>query len=300
MPYPKLWVRKRQASAKKGTDGKIWVMSASGEPMIHNLPDRDRLSVLAAVIMLAFSLSHFVDVPVWEPGIQLPGFYLSVRISVQTVVLALVAALTAAGADWLFHVHPALQGRSSAPYWLLPSLTTFGIGVLLMELPFNPVWWASLFMAGIVLMLVLVGEYISIDTQDVRQPFAAAILTAVAFALYLVLVVGLHLAELRLVYLMPWVFLATWLVSVRALHLRLQGEWAVYEAAVIAFIVAQFVAALIYWPLSPLTFGLLLLGPAYALNSLFFGLIEERPLRQLLIEPAIALLLAIGAAVWTR
>jgi hypothetical protein len=112
--------------------------------------------------------------------------------------------------------------------------------------------------------------------------------------------VGLHLAELRLIFLMPAVFFATWLVSVRTLHLRLQGEWVVYEAAIIAFIVAQFVAAIIYWPLSPITFSLLLLGPAYALNSLFIGLIEERPLRQLLQEPLIALVLILGVAIWTR
>jgi len=275
-------------------------MSAAGETIIRNTPDRDRLSVLAAVILLAFSLSHFMEAPVWEPGLQLPGFFLSVRISTQTIVLALVAALTAAGADWLFHDHPALQGRSTAPYWILPSLTTFGIGVVLMELPYSPVWWAGLFLAGIILVLVLVGEYISIDTQDTRQPLAAAILTAVAFALYLVLLVGLYLAELRLFFLMPVVFVATWLVSVRTLHLRLHGEWAIYEAAVIAFIVTQFVAGLIYWPLSPISFGLLLFGPAYALNSLFIGLIEERPLRQLLVEPSLALLFAVGAAIWTR
>ncbi len=264
------------------------------------MPDRDRLSVLAAVILLAFSLSHYVEAPVWEPSLQLPGFFLSISISAQTIVLVLVAALTAAGADWLFHDHPALQGRSAAPYWLLPSLTTFVIGVLLMELPYSPIWWAGLFLAGIVLVLVLVGEYISIDTQDSRQPFAAAILTAVAFALYLVLLVGLYLAELRLVFLMPGVFISTWLVSVRTLHLRLHGEWAIYEAAVIAFIVAQFVAGLIYWPLSPISFGLLLLGPAYALNSLFIGLIEGRSWRLLLVEPGLALLFAIGAAVWTH
>jgi hypothetical protein len=264
----------------------------------RNLPDRDRLSVLIAVILLSFSLTHFVEVPAWEPEIQLPGFYLSIIVSIQNVVLILVSGLTAAGADWLFHDHPALQGRSTIPYWLLPSLTVFGIGLPLMQLPLGLIWWGWLMMGGIVLTFVLVGEYISIDTGDIRQPLAAAVLTAVAFALFLLLAIGFHIAELRLFFLMPGVFIGTWLVSVRSLHLRLHGEWAVYESAIIAFVVTQFSAGIIYWPLPPVTFGILLLGPTYALNSLFIGLIEERPLKNLLVEPAVALAVAIGVALW--
>ena len=266
----------------------------------HHLPDRDRLSVLTAMILLAFSLTHFIKIPVFEPAIQLPGFYLAVRISIQNIVLLLVAGLTAAGADWLFHDHPALKGRSAAPYWLLPSLTVFGIGLSLFQLPFGTLWWISLLLGGMVFGLVLLGEYISIDSLDIRQPFAAVILTAVSFALYLVLAVGLHLMELRLFILVPAMFVGTWLVSLRSLHLRLNGEWVVYEAGVIAFLVTQIGAALIYWPLSPLTFGLVLLGPTYALNGFFIGLIEERPIRQLIVEPLIALVLTVGAAFWTR
>src|SRR3990172_12178463 len=106
----------------------------------HHLPDRDRLSVLTAMILLAFSLTHFIKIPVFEPAIQLPGFYLAVRISIQNIVLLLVSGLTVAGADWLFHDHPALKGRSADPYWLLPSLTVFGIGLSLFQLPFGTLW----------------------------------------------------------------------------------------------------------------------------------------------------------------
>jgi hypothetical protein len=49
-----------------------------------------------------------------------------------------------------------------------------------------------------------------------------------------------------------------------------------------------------------LQFSLLLLGPAYALNSLMIGLIEEKPFRQLVVEPLIAILISLGIMIWIR
>ena len=266
--------------------------------VVRNVPDRDRLSVLVVVILLAFTLTQFIRFPLWEIAIDLPGFYLPIRVSIQVIVLTMVAALTAVGADWLFHDHPSLSERRTLPYWILPSLTSFGIGLLLIQLPFTLQWWLGLFTGGSVLALVIIGEYISIDSNDIRQPLAAAILISVSFALFFILTIGLHLSNLRLFFLVPAIFFSAWLVSLRSLHLRLHGEWVVYESAIIAIILSQYAAALIYWPLSPISFGLLLLGPAYALNSIFIGLIEEKPARQLILEPGIVLILTVGVTIW--
>ena len=96
-------------------------------------------------------------------------------------------------------------------------------------------------------------------------------------------------AGTRLFFILPALGVATWLVSVRAMNLRLHGEWVVYEAGIISLVVVQFAAAIHYWPLAPIRFGLILLGPAYALTSLFIGLIEEKSARKLVVEPVIAL-----------
>lgn len=147
-------------------------------------------------------------------------------------------------------------------------------------------------------MLVLVAEYISVDPEDVRQPPAAAGLTAVSFALYLALAVALRFNELRLFLILPALSLAVFLVSLRTLNLRLRGQWAFIPAGVVALITGQLVAALHYWPLSPVSYGLALLGPAYALTSLIAGLAEGDRLRESLIEPGVVLVLVWGAALW--
>jgi hypothetical protein len=61
-------------------------------------------------------------------------------------------------------------------------------------------------------------------------------------------------------------------------------------------VVGQIAAAFYYWPFAPITFGLVLLGPSYALISLFCNLIEEKPFRQVIYEPIISILIAWGAA----
>ena len=69
---------------------------------------------------------------------------------------------------------------------------------------------------------------------------------------------------------------------------------------IIAFVIGQITAAFNYWPLTPVTFGLVLLGPSYALISLFCNLIEQKPYRNVIAEPVISILIAWGAAVIIR
>ncbi|MGD8406692.1 MAG: hypothetical protein PVJ21_23750, partial [Anaerolineales bacterium] len=58
----------------------------------------------------------------------------------------------------------------------------------------------------------------------------------------------------------------------------------------------QIGAGLHYWPLSPVQFGLALLGPLYALSTLTGSLLEGVPLRRAVVEPLIAIGLAWGIA----
>lgn len=262
------------------------------------LPNPDRLSVLAAMILLAYALTRFIDLPAREIAVQLPGFYLAYQINVRTIVALLAAGLTATGADWMLQEHPALKNKGTFEHWLLPALTAWVIGLPLYQLPNGPLWWAGFLIGGILLMAVLVAEYITVDPDDVRQPAAAAGLTAVSFALFLALAIALRYAGIRLFLIVPALGLAAGLVSLRALHLRLHGRWAFIEAGIITLVTGQIAAALHYLPLAPVPFGLAILGPAYALTSLIANLADEEPLQQAIIEPGLVLAILLGTALW--
>jgi len=264
------------------------------------LPDADRLSVLAATILLAYALTNFVVLPSREFSIQLPGLFLSFEINIRTFVAILAGGLTASGADWILRDHPALGNRTTLQHWLLPALTAWVIGLPLFNLPPGWSWWVLFIAGGGVLMLVLVAEYIVVDPDDIRYSLGAAVLTAVSFAMFLILAIVLHSVGLRLIFLVPALGFACLLVSARTLHLRLNGQWLLPESLVIALVVGQIAAALHYWPLSPVAFGLAVLGPAYALTSFMTSLAQEHPVRQSLIEPGVVLSLAWVVAVWIR
>lgn len=262
------------------------------------LPDADRLSVLSATILLAYAASRFIDFPTQELGLQLPGFYLAIEININTVVAFLVAGLTAAGADIMLRDHPGLSEKQHIEHWLLPALTAWTLGIPLSQLPIGPQWMISFLVGGVLLMLVLVAEYVSVDPHDSRYMLASAGLTAVSYALFLILVIVLRSAELRLYVILPALALASGLVSLRTLHLRMKGWWMIMPTVAITLIVAGIIAALHYWPLSPVVYGLAILGPAYSLTSLVGALAEGQTLRHAILEPVVVLIAVWGTAIW--
>jgi hypothetical protein len=262
----------------------------------RNLPNIDHLSAVAAMIVLAYTLERFIHLPSWQVSKQLPGLYIELNINVNLITSILVGCMTAAGANWLMHEHPASAGQHTLVHAILPALTALVIGIPLAQVPVSLGWWLGMIGGAIILVLVMLAEFIAVDPQDLHLPLASAALSSVSFALFLILAGALRSAGTRLLYNVPILGFAIWLVSLRVMNLRLHGEWTIYESAIIAFIIAQITAAFNYWPLTPIAFGLLLLGPSYALISLFCNLIEGKHYGQFILEPLLSLLIAWGAA----
>jgi hypothetical protein len=263
----------------------------------QQLPDANRLSVLASTILLAYAVSPFISLPATELNLNLPGAVFSFRLNVGTLVSVLVAALAGVGTDWLLRSHPVIRGQSTLQHWLLPALTAWVIGVPLGSLEISPQWWAVFSLGGTLLILVFVAEYIVVDLSDARQVPATVGLTAVSFALYLILTIAVRAAGLRLYLLLPALVIPIALVTIRTLYLRLGGRWQIGWAIAIALIVGQVAAGLHYWPVTPLSYGLILLGPAYALTSMVGSIEEGRSWRSLWIEPVVMLIFLWALAV---
>ena len=264
------------------------------------LPDADRVGMLTSTVLLAFALTHLIRAPEFNIEIQLPGFFFLLPLNLPTAMTLLTAGLTATGMDWLLRDHPSLGGRSTYQWWLLPTLTTFVIGVPLSILPPGAAWWASFLIAGAFLFFVFVAEYIVVDPGAPYYAISMAGLTALSYTLFLVLAVALRYGAIRLYILAPALFLAAALASLRILHLRLTGRWEYAWSLGIAFVCVQLAAGLHYWPLSPIQFGLMLLGALYSLTSLAMNLGEDQPPRRALLEPAIVIGLCWGLAVFIQ
>ena len=260
------------------------------------LPDANRVGVLTATVLLAYALSRLIQTPEITVELQLPGFYFAYPLSLDTLLVIMASGLAATGMDWLLRSHPSLGKKNTIEHWLLPTLATFIIGILLTVLPPDNSWWGGFGIGGLLLVLVFLAEYIVVEPSSPNYAIATAGLTALSFAIYLILTTALRFSGVRLFLLAPALFIAAGLVSLRTLHLRTGQKWEFNWAFGIALICTQIGAGLHYWPVSPVQFGLALLGPLYALSTLTGNLLEGIPLRRAMIEPLIALGLSWGLA----
>jgi len=267
----------------------------------RSLPDPTRVSVLTAAVLLAFALTRVLNAPhLFSLLIPLGIFKLKLIFNLNIVIVLLAAGVTATGMDWLLRTHPALEKGETREHWLLPTLTVLVIGIALYTLPNTPIWWLGFGLCAAIFLVVALAEYVVVDPSDARYPLATAILTVIAFVIFLILAAALKAANARMVMMVPALFLAGGLAALRTLHLRLNERWEFAWAVGIGLVVAQLAAALHYLPLTPVRFGLALLAPLYALTVLAVSLAEGYPFRRAFLEPAVMLALFWGLAIWFR
>jgi hypothetical protein len=254
-----------------------------------NMPDANQLSVLVAVILLAYALTPFIKVPEQAFRLPLPGVMFEFTFNFPTLVSYLVAALAALGTDWLLRGRLDVERSQSFQHWILPALTAWLIGFPLRTLEIGIQWWAVFSLGGLLLIIVFIAEYIVIDFSDRYYAPASAALVAVSFAVFLFLCITMRASGLRLYIILPALAFSISLVSLRTLYLRMGGQWHFAWALLTGLVIGQFAVGFHYLPLNPLSYGLFMLGPAYALISLASQILEKQQVTWIWIEPAVML-----------
>lgn len=262
----------------------------------HFFPDANRLSVLAAIILFVLALTPFITLPPQAIQFSVFNIQFNLNFNIHTLVSLLVAAMAAVGSEWLVRSHPNLQDQTTFQHWLLPAFSAWVIDVPLSTIAVGPQWWIIFGFGGVFLVLIFVAEFISVDLSDSYHVPASAALSAVAFALFLVLAITVRGANLRLYVLIPALVISTFLVCIRTLYLRLSGKWAVGWGLAITLFIAQIAIGMHYLRLFPAAFGIILLGCLYALTSAAVAVEEDRPIRTAWIEPVTMLVIFLGLA----
>lgn len=264
------------------------------------MPNANRIGLLTSTVLLALALARLFPSSGFNIEVQFPGFLLAVPLNITSVMGILTAGLTATGMDWLLRGHPSLRNRNTFQWWLLPTLTTFVISVFISALPNNQLWWVNFILSGIFIFFVILAEYIVVDTDAPYYSLSVAGLTAISYTLFFVLSIALNASGIRLFILLPALFIASSLASLRILYLRMGGQWEFAWSLGISLVCVQLAAGLHYWPLTPVQFGLLLIGPLYGLINFSINIRENIPARRATLEPAVVLVLCWGLAIFLR
>jgi hypothetical protein len=265
------------------------------------LPNIDQISTISATILLAYTLERFFNFPNRELSTQLPGIYINITLNIQTLAALLIAGLTASGTNWLLQSHPTNKKKNTVEHWLLPAMTALVIAIPLFQVPQRLIWWIGFGAGGFLIIVIIIAEYISINPKDKRFSYATGTITSVAFVLFLIFATAMNYAEARLIWLFPALMLSGFLVSLRVFRLHIHDRWFLSESFIISLITTQIATALHYLPISPITFGLATLAPAYALTNLFINLKQtEEPTPVIIIESVVILNILWLVAFWIR
>jgi len=264
------------------------------------MPDANRIGLLTSTILLALALSRMVPPTGFNFEVQLPGFFFALPLKITTIMGILTAGLTATGMDWLLRGHPSLNRRVTFQWWLLPTLTTFVISIPLTTLPNNQYWWIGYILSGLLIFLVLLAEYIVVDVNAPYYALSVAGLISISFTLFFVLSFVLNASGIRLFILLPTLFIASSLACLRILYLGMSGNWEFAWALGISFVCMQLAAGLHYWPITPVQFGLFLIGPLYGLINIAINMGENIPARRAALEPSMITALCWGLAIFIR
>jgi hypothetical protein len=245
----------------------------------RTIPNINHLSVVSAAIMLAFALTQLVSFPERRLATTIFGIVIEITLDFSSVIILLTVILAAAGIDWLIRFHPEhLQYNNRLAYirhWIMPVLTTLVIGIALNSASGGAFWWVIFGFGSVLLIAVFIAEYNIVSTDELRHPLAVVGLTALSFALLLLLTIASSSANLRLYVRLPVLTLGLIMVISRALYLRL-GEWHTGWALICSLVIAEIAVGLHYLPLSPIQYGALLVGIAYALTSILTAIKESR------------------------
>lgn len=265
-------------------------------------PDRDRLSVLTAVILLAYALTRFIEFPSRSVGVSLFGSPLAIQLNGRLLLLLLVAALVSTGSDALFRGHPFLRerpGTVTAVHWILPGLSALLLGGMLNRAPEGLVWWVGLATSALVLMAVLVAEYFVLDPNDARHDAAKLGLVALSYALAIAVFGLLRATGLRAALSATTAGLAAALIGLRLflLHgLSLADTWKM--ALALGLSLAEMSWAGNYTRFSPVGTGLILVVPLYLGVGLTHEHLSSGIRTRTLVEYGLVVLMYLAVAAW--
>jgi hypothetical protein len=268
--------------------------------MIHRITpiNRERLSVLVALIVLSLSLLPLIESPTTTGvGTSFLGTPLRLEFSATTLVSLLAAALTCAGIDVLMRAHPLVRRGEvtrTFPYWIIPAFTVIVAAQVLSYVADARGWVAGLALTGGLLWATAAAEYATIDPEGPGAGRARLFLTAWAYVLAVLLFGLIWNTRARS-------SISATLTFVAAAGLAFDLLWATRAplgrvgllSLAVGLVLAQSNWAVNYWRSDVFTAALSQLLGFYALVGLAGQYLIDRLNRRVMIEFAVVMIFAL-------
>jgi len=225
--------------------------------------DRDRLSVLLTMLILANVLFQFIELPGHVYRLQALGSPLQIHASDTLLLTTLMIGMACTGTSLVLHDHPLLIAHPNRPIpisWILPGVLAGLSGYSLSLAPTLPIWLGGLIVFGLTMGLTISAEYAAAHPDAPDYAAARLALNVLAYVMAFLLFVIIYQTRTRsLVTATLTSLIATALaidlLNVADVHLRRVLPF----AGIVGLIIGECTWALNYWHVSAWVGGLLLL-----------------------------------------
>jgi hypothetical protein len=274
---------------------------------------RDRASVLVWVALMGLVAQRVLALPSREITTTILGSPITLSITTNTILGALLAALVASGTESVVRAHPSTRAEGmravgqfdlvlmSGNHWVFWALPVALVVVALFLLPVTPsqsYWLLGLMLTGAALGLSMAGIYYTIDPFARGYRRARLGMNALTYAVALVLFLVVYRSRARSIVSATEVMLVSGLLALELL--RGSGRpilMITLYAGITAIVLGQVTWALNYWRLASLTGGLVLLVVFYDVVGLAQNAVQGRIGRRVIIEYGLITIAAM-ALIW--
>lgn len=260
-----------------------------------NLVDyRDRISVVAWLIVYGLGLSLLLDMPsLFKMEFVVLNSPLAFEITGKIVASLFLAVLAALGTQSVIEVHPSFAGRRlsrwrSMSFWALPAAVTIIATYLLPFAPNRSLQVLGLVLSGIFIAISLFSLYATVEIGQPGFRRSRLILNSLSYGAALLLFVFVYQTRTRSLVSATIITVTATLLAVEVLRSTTREVDLVFTyGAIVGFVLGQVTWALNYWPVPNLTGGLLLLLIFYLLVGIAQQGLQERLNARILLEFAL-------------
>ncbi len=242
--------------------------------------DRNRLSVLVAVLLLGNVIFCLIELPehVWK--LEPLGSPLEIRVTGTWLLIALMVGLVCSGTNLTLHDHPHLAEHPGRPiyiFWILPGVMAGFSAYLLARAPTRPLLIGGLILAGVGISLTISAEYTAVSPDAPGYPLAQLALNVLAYLLAFTLFTIIYHTRTRSLVTATLTLLTATLSALDLLSVAdVQFRRVLLFAGIVGLIIGESTWALNYWQISAWVGGLLLLLIFYvAVNVAHQHLLER-------------------------
>jgi len=257
-----------------------------------------------SLIVLGLAFLPEIELPTRTFSFYVLGSLVSIRLSATWLMAALLASLACTGTDSLVRSHPLVHRgeiRYTFAFWALPGLSVVTATLLLPLAPSRPYWLGGLALTALLLFLIAVAQYHTVDPTEPGYRLARLTLNIFVYLVALGLFPLIYGSKARSLLSATTTAAVGGLLALELLrgvhhNLRLTGLYALFTGLALG----EVTWALNYWTAGRLTGGLLLLLVFYLVTGLSREGLLRRLNRRVLVEFALVTLVGLGLIIKYR